>query len=132
MATKCRSCGGVYQPMQLDGSSYAHVCPRVRHVRVLRDGKTQLVPLAELQPSDVVTVLRNLQRVQTSVALMEELDVRFGDVDRPRPNARNENPDPAKVARARPDDARESLIVAPGLGVDAVPDPAPRDEIDGV
>lgn len=130
MARRCRACGGIYRPIQRDGSGYAHVCPPRRIVRVERDGARDRVALDDLRPTDIVPVLRDGQETDTPVALMQPGDLRIGDRLRRRLNARDENIDPGKVAAANAETPLEELIVSPGAGADDVEDPAASDERD--
>lgn len=126
MVVKCRSCGGTYAPIQRDGSTYNHVCPPILTVLVTRGGREQRIDLADLLATDLVTVDRNGARVLVPVSAVEKGDVRLGDFPRVRPNTRNENPDPAKLARATATSARDETIVSPGLGVDELGEIDPR------
>jgi hypothetical protein len=103
---QCRSCGGIYVPVQPDGTRYFHVCSPLIELR----DKAGLV----VTPAEAV-VLEKAGQIVTRVELR-------------RPQHRDENIDPAKAAAAldargartpgTPDDA---LIKAPGAGVDELP-----------
>lgn len=95
MATmKCQSCNGVYESLGPDDVPYTHACGPVTRVAIERGGVAQLVDLAAVRDTDVLTVQRNGAEVQVSVKETQPDDVRIGDVTAPRPNARNENWDP--------------------------------------
>lgn len=97
MATECLSCGGVYESVQADGTTYQHACPPVRAVRVKgSDGRERTALLSDVRVDD---------------ERLEELSV-------PRDNARDETVDPraALVNGRRP-------LKAEGLGVREVPSP---------
>lgn len=90
--TRCKACGGVYEPIGSDGVPYYHICPPVTLVAVQRDGKAQRVPLPELLPSDSVRVQRGPDKVTVTVDALQPGDHRVGDSERERPNKRDETP----------------------------------------
>lgn len=121
---KCNACGGVFEPVTPDGLRYFHTCPPIVGVAVTRGGVAQTVPLSDLRDTDSVTILRAGKSSIIAKSAMLETDARIGDVALPRPNARDENTDPAK-AEALNDDrgARikgtpdEAVMKSPGAGV---------------
>lgn len=108
MATKqCRSCGGVFVDPQGAGARYFHTCPPVEE---LRDPTGRVLTPAE------AALVEAAGGIVTRVAV-------------PRPNARDENVDPAKLAAAldahgqrRAGLSDDALMKAPGAGVDELPD----------
>lgn len=91
MAKQCVTCGGVYEPISRDGLPYFHACPPITCVAVTRAGKAGLVPITKLAPTDMVRVERSGAAIDVAAADLLADDVRSGDVQLPRPNARDEN-----------------------------------------
>jgi hypothetical protein len=53
MPTKCKSCGGVYEPIGADGTQYFHACAPVHRAKVKRaDGSIILVDLGDVRVDD--------------------------------------------------------------------------------
>jgi hypothetical protein len=78
MALRCKTCRGEYEPLGPDGMPYYHACPPLlTGVVVARGGAVVTVPPQALQAGEV------------------ELDRTYG----PRPNARDENANPAAGTR---------------------------------
>jgi hypothetical protein len=99
MALKCLSCGGIYAPLQADGSEYYHVCPPLSAVELAAAVKAGVVTLPAGETADDAVARRVYQRA----------------------GARNENP---KRRRGDEPDA----IVSVGKGVQQLADaplPAP-------
>ena len=96
---KCLTCGGVYAPVQRDGTDYYHACPSLSDAEV---GRALGLP-------DEGTTWTKAQRDAVAAA------------PRDRPNARDENVDASKRVR---DPTTGQLGAAPikaaGLGVVAV------------
>lgn len=121
---QCLACGGTFEPIGRDGVRYFHACPPITGVTVTRAGEKTIVPLVELKPGDLLTVQRGKAVIAVLPADLLEGDFRLGDVALPRPNARNENIDLAKVKRATTEDGArvtgtrdEDLMVSVGAGV---------------
>lgn len=124
MAIRCKACGGVYEPIQSDGTEYYHVCPPITLVAAQRDGKALYVPLPELRETDSVRVQRGDSRVTVTVAALEPGDRRLGDTTIERSDKRDERP----VERFR----NGQMVAEPtavGAGVETVitAEPAPAD-----
>jgi hypothetical protein len=95
---RCKACGGIYSPIQPDGSAYFHACPPIVLVRIRRqDGTRATIPRDELQATD--QVLRELMR--------------------DRPNRRDEN-----TLRREGDRGEIRVLRAEGLGVEDADPPA--------
>jgi len=112
MATlRCRLCGGIYDDRGADGMLYFHACP-------------------PLSPAEVAAAIdAGTIRLQPG----ETLETAIGTRVFPRPGARDENIDRAKVAATRnPDGSRarglgdDAIQKAPGAGADVLAS-APRD-----
>jgi len=69
MARRCLSCGGTYEPVQADGSTYFHACPEAFAYVDVKTGR-ELTPDEARAVADGATVRREA---------------------RPRPDARDEN-----------------------------------------
>lgn len=69
MSLRCRTCGGIYDPVQADGMLYFHACPPLQQVKIRRGAAELLVNPDRVLPGDIV-----LDRVQVA-----------------RPNRRDEN-----------------------------------------
>lgn len=117
----CQSCGATYDPAMADGSDYFHTCPPILMVRVQRDGRDGLVPLAELEATDVLTVSRAGAVTTVAAGDMGADDFRLGDTMIDRPNARDENLIPTIDA----DGKRGVRLRAAGAGVRDVPPEKP-------
>jgi hypothetical protein len=89
MMRKCNACGGVYEPVQRDGTEYYHVCPPLYEFVNENTG--------EVIPRDVAVKLDNGEHVDTRVV--------------PRPNARDENVVPGRTPKDK------ATIKAAGAGV---------------
>lgn len=114
---RCDGCQGEYEDVGPLGDSYAHVCPPILELAITRAGAALFVPLAELRPTDTITVLRAGQALAITADALQAGDIRQGDRFTPRPPAqhRDENPPLARVRQAdRPDPAR--AIRAEGAG----------------
>lgn len=98
MPKQCLTCRGVYEPQTADGLEYYHACPPVLLVAVTRAGAPLEVFSTDVQPTDTINVLRAGAVVPALVAALEAGDQRLGDRLVPRPDARDENIDPAKPA----------------------------------
>ena len=91
---------------------------------LIRAGADLVVPLASVRASDLVDVDRAGAKVRVRADAIQPGDLRLGDTSLPRPNARDENIDPAK-ARAAEDDggarkrgtSDDDLMRAVGAGV---------------
>src|SRR4051812_17826362 len=112
---QCNSCGGTYSPIGDDGVPYAHACPPVTRVAVTRGGKALRVDLVDVQPTDVIKVLRDEKVIDVAVADAAADDVRQGDVAVARANKRDENP-VTVIVNGKP----VSKPRAEGAGVSAV------------
>lgn len=112
---QCPACDGIYRDVLADGTRYFHTCPPIVSARVQRLGAWHVVPLADVQPTDVIRVQRGRAVVETTVLLMQPDDQRLDDRTAPRPNARNEN-----VKGGPGPDA--SAQIAPGADPIVVPD----------
>lgn len=66
---RCKACGGVYAPVQADGSAYFHVCPPLRDPETgaerLRDGHRDetLVTVEVPKPNVFVQGLHSIRRL---------------------------------------------------------------------
>lgn len=66
---RCKACGGVYTPVQADGSAYFHVCPPLRDpetgVETLRDGHRDetLATVEVAKPNVLVQGLHSIRRL---------------------------------------------------------------------
>jgi hypothetical protein len=69
MMRQCNACGGVYAPIQADGTEYYHVCP----------------PLYEFVNTDTGEI------VPRDVAVATKDGSKIGTRELPRPNHRDEN-----------------------------------------
>lgn len=88
---QCQTCGGVYDQIGDDGVRYAHVCPPIVGVKVVKqDGTLAIVTEDEAKTAKMV----------------------LGRVPLPRRNGRNENPQRRADGTAG--------IVAEGLGVTTI------------
>ena len=113
---RCESCQGEYHDVGADGMLYFHVCPPITRVQVTRGGSVRTVDLADLQPTDTVTVQRGRNQVAILVSALQADDVRVGDTTGARPEARDENTAPVGgtlEGRRR--------IKAPGRGATTIP-----------
>lgn len=61
MPTKCKSCGGTYEPLQSSGR-YFHACPPVATVTVKRGNATVDVAMVDVLPDDVEQSRRYAER----------------------------------------------------------------------
>lgn len=91
MPKRCNACGGEYEELTAEGLLYFHSCPPITRVRVIRNGQDQRVDLADLQPSDVVSIVREGEQLEIAVSELRAGDQRIGDVTRERPDRRDEN-----------------------------------------
>lgn len=114
---KCKSCEGVYEPTQPGGFRYFHACPPIAHVEVERAGAPLTVPLADVKPTDTITVLRAGKLEKVLVSAQQADDQRLGDTFLERPDKRDEN-----VIVAGYDDKGTAIAAAKseGQGVEAV------------
>lgn len=90
---QCKTCGGIYAPIQADGSEYYHACPDLSDADVIA---------ALGLPADRATWTRGQQR-------------QFDTAPKTRPNARDEN-----VVATEKADAKRT-IKSPGAGAVDVP-----------
>lgn len=119
---RCNTCGGEYDDVLRDGLLYFHTCPPITRVRVLRDAQRQVVDLADVRPTDTVRAQRGARDIEVLVSELQPDDVRLGDVQRERPDRRDENAAPAggeeepdpRVPRGR------RLLKARGRGTTAI------------
>ena len=114
MPKRCRACQGEYSPTTPDGLRYFHACPPVKAIRVSRAGNLSIIPVSQLQPTDLIRVTRAGATVQTLVSAEQPGDVRLDERDAPRARFRDENLDPTA-----PRDVRQ--VKAEGDGADDVP-----------
>lgn len=113
--TRCRSCLGVFEADQRDGTRYFHACPLQTRVHVTRAGVEQDVALTDVRATDLITVLRGGALVGILPPAMQAADLRTGDTFVEWPNKRDEN------VRIVDHDKAGNPIAAPkheGAGVD--------------
>jgi hypothetical protein len=93
MMRKCNACGGVYAPIQADGTAYYHACPPLVELFHTVTG--------EILPRDVAAIMTD--------------GTTIGRREIPRPNARDEN---VVVSSTR---GAPAAIKAEGAGATEIP-----------
>jgi hypothetical protein len=88
---RCNACNGEYDTVDGRGIPYFHACPPLTLVRVIRLGAEQDIPLADLQPSDQVTVINKDGKRLARADAMQPDDERDSDRYVERADARDEN-----------------------------------------
>lgn len=101
MKRECLTCGARYDTLSPDGVPYFHACPLETIVMVTRAGREIEVTIHDLQPDDLLTVMREDKPTVTAVSALQPQDVRIRERTRVRAEARNENIDPRSPETAR-------------------------------
>lgn len=120
MRMKCSSCNGEYETTLPDGTRYFHACAPEGLVRVKRAGTWQTVPIAAVQPTDTVEVLRGKVKTEVLISAVLDTDTRIGDTAQPRAQLRDENIDLVKAAAWKPGDPEDTKAKALGKGATKV------------
>lgn len=123
MTRQCNACQGIYETVSADGVPYFHVCAPISAVAVERNGKAILVPVAAVQPADVITVIRAGKATPIRADAIQADDQRVGDVAIERPNKRDETPVPEIVNGKRT--SRPAAEGAGAIAIATVEEPAP-------
>jgi len=125
---QCLSCGGTYSASSLDGVSYFHACPPLSAPEIRKAIAANASPLTPAQQQQLATLDALPAPVVVPEPFVPPGDLYLAQLGLPRPNARDENIDPAKVAALRDRTtgnlpttlAPDALAKSPGLGVKTV------------
>jgi hypothetical protein len=121
---QCNTCGGTYVDVLPDGTRYFHACPPLAKWEIDQLIAAGQSPLTKAQQQQLAT----LQAIPAPLVVPQNYiapaDAYLGTIAVERPNKRDENVDPVKVAAAPKDAAGnllrsvtdESLMKSVGLG----------------
>jgi len=108
MTLQCQACKGTYDDTLRDGTLYFHVCPPLAAWEVRQLIAANASPLTAAQTKTLATFDASATDAVTGVTGPNRGDGYLADLGLPRPNARNENIDPAKIESA-PKDAQGNV-----------------------
>jgi len=125
MTLQCQACKGTYTDTLPDGTLYFHVCPPLAAWEVRKAIAANASPLTAAQTAQLTALDAQPFNAANGETATGRGDNYLAGLGLPRPNARNENIDPAKIESA-PKDAQgnvkqtvdpSTLMISAGAGV---------------
>jgi hypothetical protein len=121
---RCQTCGGEYDSILADGSQYFHACPPLSAAELRAAVKAGTVTLSKRQQRALDAAIDSDAGLALKLQPAHAVDAFFESITVPRPNARDENIDLAKVEAAldargvrKPGTTAEAVMKSPGAGV---------------